>query len=773
MIKNLTSKIIQWRWLVAAATLGAALLAMMGLRGIYFESDYRIYFPEDNPQRMAHEDMQRKFSKNDNILFVLKSEGGDITSGGVLEAVFELTTEAWKLPFSQRVDSLTNFQYTSAQQDDLTVRDLVLDPSILSATDRKNVLEIALAEPMLAGRLLSKDGFTTAVNVTFQAPDDSQAMKAAFTEAAAAARSIVADLVEKYPEITVALSGVVMQNRAMQESSKYDSKNLYPLMYLALLVLVFLFLRSFGGTLITFFVIVVSTVTAIGIWGWFGLPLNTASAIAPAIILTVAVADSIHILTAVLHKMREGLSKNNAIIESLRVNFHPVTLTSLTTIVGYLALNFSEARPIHDLGNITAIGMAAGLIYSVISLPALMAIVPLKVKAQPENTSSFVNTLGGWVLHHRYAVSSITLCCAVLAIFAIPRIELDDQFLEYFDESITFRRDVDFTVENLQGAVGVHFAIGSGEAGGVSETAYLTKLQEFSDWLRSRPEVVHVRSLTDIMKQLNRSMHGDEKTWYRLPEERNLAAQYLLLYEMSLPYGLDLTNMINFDKSSSRVGVMLHKITASEQRQFADAAESWLRNNTPSAMHSVAAGTPIMFAHVSERNIKSMIGGNILILIFITLTITLTLRNIPLGMLSLVVNALPIILTLGIWSLVVGRIGMASAIFTATAFGIIVDDTIHFLSKYERAKREKKVPTKEAILYAYQTVATPMFTTSVMLAVGFGIVATSSFLVNANLGLLTLLAVLFALLCDLFLLPAMLMFISKKSRPETFRTSTG
>jgi predicted RND superfamily exporter protein len=556
-----------------------------------------------------------------------------------------------------------------------------------------------------------------------------------------------------------------MQNRAMQEPSQYDSKTLYPLMYLALLLLAFIFLRSFGGTLITFFVIVASSVTAIGIWGWLGRPLNTASAVAPAIVLTVAVADSIHILTAALQKMREGLSKNEAIIESLRVNAHPVTLTSLTTVAGYLALNFSESRPIHDLGNITAIGMAAGWVYSVISLPALMAVIPLKVKARPRrSTSSLYDVLAGLVVRHRYAVSAVAGLLALLAVFSIPRIELDDQFLEYFDDSITFRRDVDFALENLDGALAVQFAVSNGEAGGVSDPVYLSKLEEFTLWLRSHPEVAHVSSLTDIMKQLNRAMHGDDRVWYRLPEERELAAQYLLLYEMSLPYGLDLTNRTNIDKSSSRVGVTLRKITAREQLQFADAAENWLRENTPRAMHSVAAGTPIMFAHISERNNKSMIRGNALALVFITLTITLALRSIPLGLLSLVVNTLPIILTLGVWGLVVGRIGMASAILTATAFGIIVDDTIHFLSKYERARREKKASTREAVLYACHTVGAPMLTTSCMLAVGFGIVATSSFLVNANLGFLMVLAVVFALLCDLFLLPSLLLSLSREPR---------
>ena len=360
MIDKLTEKIIKWRWGVAAATLGAVVLATAGLRNIYFESDYRIYFPKDNPQRVAHETMQELFSKNDNILFVIKPKAGDITAPGLLEAVFELTGQAWKLPFSSRVDSITNYQHTRAEEDDLIVQDLVPDPARLSAADRQQVLETALAEPMLSGRLLSRDGLTTAVNVTFQAPDDSQAMRAAFTDAAAGARSLASGLREKHPDITIALMGVVMQNRAMQESSQHDSKTLYPLMYLTLLVLAFFFLRSFGGTFITFLVIVASSVTAIGIWGWFGRPLNTASAIAPAIILTVAVADSIHILMAVLQNMSKGLSKQQAIIESLRINFHPVTLTSLTTVAGYLALHFSESRPVHDLGNITALGMAAG-----------------------------------------------------------------------------------------------------------------------------------------------------------------------------------------------------------------------------------------------------------------------------------------------------------------------------------------------------------------------------------------------------------------------------
>ena len=299
---------------------------------------------------------------------------------------------------------------------------------------------------------------------------------------------------------------------------------------------------------------------------------------------------------------------------------------------------------------------------------------------------------------------------------------------------------------------------------GVSDPTYLARLEEFTLWLRSRPEVAHVSSLTDTMKQLNRSMHGDDGGWYRVPDERDLSAQYLLLYEMSLPYGLDLTNRINFDKSSSRVGVTLRKLTAREQLDFAGAAENWLREHTPHSMHSVAAGTPIMFAHISERNIRSMIRGNILALFFITLVIGFALRSLRLGLLSLAINTFPIVLTLGVWGLAVGRIGMASAILTATAFGIIVDDTIHFLSKYRRARLEGAETPDRAVISACHTVGAPMLATSVMLAAGFGVVATSSFHVNANLGLLTMLAVIFALLGDLLLLPALLLFVDRGSR---------
>jgi hypothetical protein len=497
------------------------------------------------------------------------------------------------------------------------------------------------------------------------------------------------------------------------------------------------------------------------------MPLNTASAIAPIIILAVAVADCVHVLSVALTDMRAGSSKTDAIIHSLRMNYRPVLLTSLTTCAGYLALNFAESPPVSDLGNLTAIGVMAGWLYSTVSLPALMAVLPFRPRPKAERTVTIFDNLAGSVIRRRVQVGVTVLAIGFALAFMIPSLELDDQFVEYFDHSIPFRVDTDFAAQNLTGPYSIQFSLGAGEDGGVSNPAYLERLEAFTGWLREQPDVVHVSSFSDIMKRLNRNMHGDDPAYYRLPEQRDLAAQYLLLYEMSLPYGLDLTNQVDINRSASRVLVTMDDLTTMQQRDLISRSEGWLAKNTPEYMHARAVGTAVMFAFISERNISSMITGNMLAILLITLTIMLSIKSLRLGFVSLLVNCLPIAMTLGLWSVLIGRIGMSSAILTATALGIIVDDTIHFLSKYNWGRREMGYTAEEAVRFTYHTVGRPMVITSVMLIAGFGIVAMSSFLVNSHLGLMMCLTVFFALVTDMFLLPAILLAIDSGKELET------
>ena len=757
--------VIRWRW---AVLLGCVLLAATlasGGRFLSFSTDYRAFFGKENPQLQAFESLQQVYTKDDNILIVLQPENGDVFTGETLAALRQLTEASWQLPYSRRVDSLTNFQHSYAEGDDLTVEDLVparllegdeaLTPERLAA-----IREVALSEPLLVDRLLARDSRTTGVNVTLTLPGEGPEE---VLEAMDAAREMVAAFHADHPGFTVAITGLVAMDAAFSEASFADLATLIPVMYGIIVAGLLIFLRSIAGTLVTLMVVGLSAASAMGLAGWFGISLTPPSSIAPTIILTLAVADSIHLLVTLLHTMSQGGDKRQAIVESLRINFNPVFLTSLTTVIGFLSLNFSDAPPFRDLGNITAVGVVAAWIFSVSFLPAFLAVVPLRVRRRDLQRNDAMTRLAEFVLRRRRTLLWGMTALVLLLAAWIPRIELNDQFVNYFEPSIPFRTDTDFAMEHLSGIYQLEFSLPTGEEGGISEPDYLARVDAFSDWLRARPEIVHVQSLTDVFRRLNKNMHGDDPQWYRLPEERDLAAQYLLLFEMSLPYGLDLNNQINVDKSSLRVIATLKNITTRQARALKDAAEDWIATHMPTSV-SEPTGPFVMFSYISERNIRAMLVGTGLALVLISLSLILFLRSVKLGMLSLIPNVIPAVMAFGLWGLLVGEIGLASSVIAATSLGIIVDDCVHFLSKYLRARREKGASPEDAVRYAFATVGRALWVTSAVLIAGFGILALSAFELNQSLGLLTALAIFAALIADFLLLPPLLLAIDKEKK---------
>ena len=257
-------------------------------------------------------------------------------------------------------------------------------------------------------------------------------------------------------------------------------------------------------------------------------------------------------------------------------------------------------------------------------------------------------------------------------------------------------------------------------------------------------------------------MHGDEQEWYKVPENRELAAQYLLLYEMSLPYGLDLNNQINVDKSATRLTATFKDVTSREMREMSDKAADWLRENAPEHMFYPGSGMAVMFSYISGRNIDSMLKGTSFALILISLTLILALRSFKFGFISLIPNIVPALMAFGLWGILVGEVGFGLAIVTSMSLGIVVDDTVHFLSKYLRARREKNLSTEEAIRYAFSSVGTALLVTTLILIAGFSVLSFSAFKVNAGMGQLTAITIAFALLIDFVMLPPIIMMFSKK-----------
>lgn len=746
-----------WPVVIAVALLAAVL--GYGAKFLEFNTNYRVFFSEENPQLKAFEALEKTYTKTDNILFTLKPKQGDVFQPEVLALVQELTAASWKLPYAQRVDSITNFQHTRADEDELIVEDLVEgDPHALDAQALEKIRAAAMAEPLLVGQILAPDGQATGVNVTVNL-ERKDAYEVPHT--VEKVRALVEQMREKYPAIEIRPSGMVFMNNAFMESSMRDMQALVPAMYGVLLVTMVLFLRSILATLATTFVIFFSAASAMGFGGWIGYPMTPSTSTVPTIVLTLAIADSIHILLSMLNAMRGGMARRDAIVESLRINLQPVFLTSLTTCIGFLALNSSEAPPFWHLGNMAAFGVMMAFFYSVTFLPALLTLLPITVKPAKEDRTHTMERFANFLIHYRLPVLLASMAVSVFLGAMVSRIELNDQFVQYFDHSIAFRGDTEFMIEHLTGVYNIDYNIAAGGPAQVSNPHYLTLIDHYARWLREQPEVRHVYSISDIFKRLNRNMHNDDDEWYRLPDDEALAGQYLLLYELSLPYGLDLNDRINIDKSAVRLSVWLDDMSTNEIRAFKEKSEQWLKDNAPEFMRAEGTSPVVMFAYISQRNIDSMTRGNILSLLLISLSILIALRSVKIGLFSLVPNIVPIFLGYGVWGLLIGEINMAVAICAAVSLGIIVDDSVHFLSKYLRARREKGLSSEGAVRYAFTMVGPALIVTTLILMAGFGMLATSAFQLNAYLGLLTLIVIGCALAADFLLLPTLLLTIDR------------
>lgn len=805
--------VVNHKWLVLFLSIALSLLAAFGAQFLEIKTDYRVFFSEDNPQMLAFEDIQDTYDKSDNAMFVITPKDGKVFSPQTLKSIHWLTEEGWKVPYALRSDSVTNYQHTWVTPEDedyMLVGALLCIPSknadmdseceheavsakdidALSDKQLEAMSEIVVNEPQLLNRIINPSKTVTAVNVTLQIPSDAdlegltgdewKAKKgeilAAVPKVTASVRGLRDKMMEMDPNLDVRITGVIMMNNAFAETGQDDMMTLTPIMlFIVIPLALFLMMGSVSGTFASVFVIIFSIVSAMGAAGWFGTFLTGPMFSVPTIVATMAVADSVHLLVTFLQNLRSGTEKKEAMVEAIRINMMPIFLTSLTTIIGFLTMNFSEVPPLRDLGNTVAMGVGFAFIFSITFLPAVMMILPVKAVQKESKGTKTMDAFANFVIEKRKLLLPVMVLSSLAIIAFLPKNDLNDEFVKYFDETIDFRVDSDYTAENLTGLYTMFYSIKSGKEQGVHDAEFLNTLQAFTDFAYQQPEVLHVQSYADVMKRLNKSMNGDNQAWYKLPEKtfteldkdqlREVAAQYTLMYETSLPRGMDLNNQLDGDKSATRLQVALENLSSTQVIALEEKFANWFKENAES-LEIYASSPAIMFAHVGQRNIYSMITGTFLALVLISLILIFALRSMKLGLLSIIPNIIPMAVAFGIWGIFKGQVGMGLSVVMGMTLGIVVDDTVHFLSKYLRARREKGMNSHEAVRYAFHTVGMALTVTTIVLVSGFLVLGFSHYVMNSEMGIMTGITLAAALIIDFLLLPPLLMMIERKPKTD-------
>ncbi len=751
-------------WLLATLALGA------GLPRMQLDASYRSFFRADDPLVVSLDRNRQLYESGDTLLFMVAAGAGDLFGGEGLQAIEALTARSWELPLVLRVDSIGNFPYSWAQGDELYVDELIDDPAALDADARARIRRIATSDPALVGRLVSADGAAAIVVASFSGETAEQlTANQRVYDAALALRD---EFRARYPTLDFHVTGTVPGNAAFARAAENDGRLIIPLALCFALLAIFAYLRyesgSLGaagaGTAASLAVIVVASVAPLGLMAWAGLPANNITSMVPVVILTLAVADSLHLLIVYYQARRRGEDADSGLRTSLRLNTEPVWLTSITTVLGFLALNASESPPFQQFGNLIAFGVAVAWLAANTLLPAMMRLWPGRVGKAAMGLDALMPALADRVIRHRRRLLLTGAAVVLAAIACLPLNRLNEVYTGFLAESTEFTRDTDAVAVHFGEIADIEYSLDSGVPGGIASLDYLRQLAAFTDWLRAQPEVLWVQGVDHTIKRLNRNLHGDDPAWLRLPDSDEEAAQYLLLYEMSLPFGASLTDQITLDRSATRVLVGLRSSQTLPQIALQQRVQDWLSENAPQLWHPGTSMTTI-FAHMNRNNAIGMLGGTALAMAVITLVLMLAFGSLRYGLISMLVNALPATVVLGAWGLFNGNLGLSVSMVFAASLGIVVDYSVHFLSKYRRHRLEQPTgEAAEAIRYAFGTVGIALLVTTAVLGINFGLLAFSEFKLNVYLGTLTAATIVLALLTELFFLPPLLQRLAQSGR---------
>lgn len=746
------------RWKVLLLCLLAVAAMGYGATRLKFSDDNQAFFGNHIPEVRTLRDFEKSFIPTQSVLIQVAPKTGTVFDPATLSLIQKITEESWHIPFVLSVQSLTNYSHTRADGDDIIVEPLVDPEKPIDAASAERAERIAEDSPELVHRLVSESGNAAGIFVSVVPPKDSTGAPA---EVVRYVREMRDKVLASNPNVEINLSGSVFSNITFADAAERDLIYLVPLALVLSLLLLLFGLGTFSGFAASLMTMAGATAVALGFAGWAGIQLSPGTAVSPLAVMVLVVASCVHSVMLWKEGKREGLESDAALARSIASTLVPVTVANVTTAIGFLCLLFSSSPPLQEMGLLIAVGVVFGWILSLALLPVGCSLLPDADLPWLNIPESWLEALARFTIRRRRAILFVFAIFALGAIYGISRIGFEDDFVKYFDESFEFRRDADAIEKKLTGLNVVQFAFDSGKPRGVFDPDFLKKVDRFVEWAETQGKVAYVASPTRLFKRLNMSMNGDDKAMYKIADGEEKNAQFLMFYELSLPVGQDLNSSMDVDRAKALVAVVLKGATSSDLRALAANAEQWLKGNEPS-IFTKATGFSLVFANITKRNNESMLYGVVLALMMVSASMMFALRDWRMGLISLVPNLAPALLAFGAWGLTFQNVNLGSSIVTTMTFGIVVDDTIHYLVGYVRARRHLGLAPREAIIATTKHLGNAIILTTIAITVGFLVMAMSGFQINEHVGWLTAIVVVVALLCDLLMLPPLVLVLERR-----------
>jgi len=745
----------QFKWLIAIGVPLLVVALASNLKHLEMDGSYRIWFGEDSKTLTDYDNFRKTFGNDDGVVIVFKDPNG-IFNKKALASIDRITQKLWRTKYIARVDSLTNYQYVHSnpeEPDDIIVEDFIQDiktatPAYLA--DRK---EIATSDPLVVDAFISKDGTTTMISARLTPKVNDQSDKS--LEIMGYLHKILE------PEIAQTgykywINGGPALNEAFVVIGTSDATTFTPLVLLASMILLLLLFRRASGSLIPIGVVVFTFLTVLAVQVLLGYKLNNFTANLPVFVVAIGIADAVHIYSVWLTHKQEGNDNESSVFYSLQKNFLPIFLTSLTTAVGFATLIISEVIPILTLGIATASGAILAFIISVVWMPSVLLLLKKPINADIVTSIQEKKPLGygAFIIKNNKKIVLVTSVIFIALAMGLFHVKVDSNTIRYFDKEVEIRQSTEFMMENLTGPMAYEIVVDSGVKDGIKNPKFMKTVEQFyNDFQSKYPEARHLASLMDTIKRFNKIVDGKDE----IPPTQNHIAQYLLLYSLSLPQGMEINDKMDIDERKLRITAQMDIVDTSKDLEMMNYIEEWWSKTDYSAS---VQGQTVMFAHMQKDVTDTLIYSLSLAIFLVTLIMFFIFRRLSILWVFILPNILPVVLVVGLMGWIGISIDIGVAIAGAIIIGVAVDDTIHFLVKYFDARKRglnMEETFDEVLRYAGKAI---LFTT-IILSVSFSLFAFSNFSPNQNFGIVTAFALLIAFVVDLLLLPALLSLSDK------------
>jgi uncharacterized protein len=740
--------------LFMSLVLALVLVTAPGLTKFAEKYDVRIWFLETDPHIITLNRFERQFGNDENMVVALRAGDGLFTPE-MMPMLVEISEAMWGVPEVLRVDSVTNYNMTRVDGDDILIEPLIDLDYEYTQPELDELKVEALAHRVIPRYLLSVDGLSAMIFAplvpTLDGSPDYEAIVTTTRE-----------IVARYADVKgleIHLIGEAAVNDAFREVSNDDSLFILPIMILAIMLCLWILFRSWWAIVMPMLVISFSNIITLGIAFASGFTYNQILSILPAILIAISIADSVHVMMTYFQYLGKGLTPNGATRASLEKNLVPTILTTVSTSIGFISLTVTDLLPVRELGLLAALGCVMAWVVTIFFICPMMSILAIRPAAhftrmkEVRNSSKKADAYIAWVRRWQNWIIAFFTGVIATSLVLTTMISVNSNPYDYFTDGISIRKANTFVEKHFGGNAGPELLISSGRADGIKDPDFLRQVEKLKTWLDELPFVNKTIDVIDIIKDINMNLNGGDESFYRIPDTQEEVAQQLFFYSLGLPAGMDLNNRMSLDFESMRMTVLwsifdtrgwLKHVAEIEEK----AQELGLTLET--------TGKFLLFQRMMDYVVMTFFTSVLMAMMLVALLMSVLFRSIKLGLLSLIPNILPLLIGAGFMYVTGIDLNIGSAIVASVCLGIAIDDTIHFLSHYYRLRRQGLSQT-DTMTQIITFTGSALVSTTGLLVLCFGLYMLGDFTPMIDFGMLCAVVLVMALLIDLMFLPAVLM----------------